>query len=77
MADQQPAVNFNVNPEKSPVLFVDAYVIGSSQHAITLNFAQAVVDSQQQHIVSRVALTMHQAKSFLADLSDHIEKFER
>jgi hypothetical protein len=43
---------------------------------LTLNFAQASVDGTQQNIITRVALTPAQAKELLANLSDHIEKFE-
>ena len=73
--DQQE-LNFNVDPYKAPVLAVDTYLIGSNEHVVTLNFAQAVVGSNQQNIVSRVSLTTKQAKEFLKNLNDHIEKFE-
>lgn len=74
MADQQ--VNFGVDPTRVPILFVGGYVIASDQNSITLNFAQPVVDGQQQNIVSRVAMTREQAKEFLRTLNDHIEKYE-
>jgi hypothetical protein len=73
--NQQP-VNFNVDPTRVPVLYADAYLIGSSQHAVTLNFAQAVLDGKQQNIVARIALTPAQTKELLQTLNDHIEKFE-
>ena len=73
---QNQPVNFNVDPTRVPVLYADAYLIGSSQHAVTLNFAQAVLDGKQQNIVARIALTPAQAKELLATLNDHIEKFE-
>lgn len=80
MEDEQQKpqnVNFSVNPDKTPVYFVDGFVIGSNPQAITLNFAQAVVSGEQQQIVARVAMTVPQAKEFLKNLNDHIEKFER
>ncbi|HET9174709.1 MAG TPA: DUF3467 domain-containing protein [Candidatus Saccharimonadales bacterium] len=79
MDDQQKQqnVNFNVNPDKTPVYFIDGFVIGSNPQAVTLNFAQAVVSGEQQQIVARVAMTVPQAKEFLKSLNDHIEKFER
>jgi hypothetical protein len=73
--DQQP-VNFGVDPSKVPLLFVESYLIGSNENSVTFNFAQPVLDGQQQNIVSRVAMTREQAKQFLKNLNDHIEKFE-
>ena len=73
---EQPELNMSIDPNKTPVLTVDTYAIGSNEHVVTLNFAQAVIGSNQQHIVARVSLTNKQAKEFLKNLSDHIEKFE-
>ncbi len=71
-----PVVNFNVNPEKTPVLAVDGYLIGSNENYLTLSFAQALPGANQQQIVSRVAMSPKQAKDFLEKLNDHIQKFE-
>ncbi len=73
--NQQP-VNFSIDPNKTPVYQVDGYLIGSNEHTVTFSFAQNVLGAQQQNVISRVALTRVQAKEFLANLSDHIEKFE-
>ncbi len=75
MEDEQ-AVNFTVDPNKTPVYSVDTYLIGSNEHTVTFNFAQTIVGSGQQNIVARVSLTNKQAKDFLKNLNDHIEKFE-
>ncbi len=73
----QSVVNFNVNPDKTPVLAVDGYLIGSSDNYLTLSFAQAIPgEGNQQQIVSRVAMNPKQAKEFLSKLNDHIQKFE-
>lgn len=69
-------INFNVNPEKTPVLAVDGYLIGSNENYLTLSFAQALPGGSQQQIVSRVAMSPKQAKDLLEKLSDHIQKFE-
>lgn len=69
-------VNFNLDPNKAPVLYVDSYLIGSNENVVTLNFAQALPQPGQQHIVARVALTRKQAKEFLTSLDDHVQKFE-
>lgn len=76
MADQQPNINFSIDPNKAPVYAVDSYVISSNNNTLTLNFAQASLDGAQQNIVTRVALTPAQAKELVANLNDHIEKFE-
>lgn len=76
MAAEPQQINFNINPEKTPVLSVDGYLIGSNENFVTLNFAQMIPGSNQQHIVSRVAMTPSQAKEFLEKMSDHIQKFE-
>ncbi len=73
---QQQQINFNFDPNKVPVLYVDTYVIGSNEHVLTFNFAQALPGSNQQNVVSRVALTLSQAKEFVANLNDHIQKYE-
>lgn len=75
--DDQKSVNFNVDPAHVPVLAVDSYLINSSENAITLNFGQAVIEGHQQNIVARVSLSLAQAKEFVQNLNDHIEKFER
>jgi|AntRauTorcE11897_2_1112592.scaffolds.fasta_scaffold32911_3 hypothetical protein len=69
-------INFNLDPGKVPVLYADSYLIGSNDHVVTLNFAQALPEPSQQQIVARVALTRKQAKAFLASLDDHTQKFE-
>ncbi len=75
--DQDDAtINFNVNPEKSPVLAVDGYLISSNENFVVLGFAQGVPGGNHQHVVSRVAMSPKQAKEFLEKLSDHIQKFE-
>ncbi len=74
--DNHEPVNFGVDPNKVPLLFVESYLIGSNENSVTFNFAQPVLDGQQQNIVARVAMTREQAKQFLKNLNDHIEKFE-
>jgi hypothetical protein len=74
--DNQQQVNFGVDPNKTPIYFVESYLIGSSENSVTFNFAQPVIEGQQQNIVARVAMTREQAKQFLKNLNDHIEKFE-
>jgi hypothetical protein len=69
-------VNFNINADKVPVLYADGYLIGSNENVVTLNFSQAMAGADQQNIVSRIALTRPQAKEFLKNLTDHIDKFE-
>jgi hypothetical protein len=73
--EEQP-VNFSLDPNKTPVYSVDTYLIGSSEHMVTFNFAQVVIGNNQQNIISRVSLSRAQAKEFLKNLNDHIEKFE-
>ncbi len=69
-------INFNLDPNKTPILYADSYLISSNEHIVTLNFGQALPDPTQQNIVVRVALTRAQVKDFLKNLNDHIEKFE-
>lgn len=75
--DNKQQVNFNVDPNKTPVYFADGYLIGSNENSVTLSFSQAVMDGQQQNIVARVAMPIPQAKEFIKTLNDHIEKYER
>lgn len=70
-------VSFNVDPSKTPIYFVDSYVITSDETAVTLNMAQAVMGGEQRNVVVRFAMTAQQAKEFVVSLSDHLEKFER
>lgn len=70
-------VNFNVDPIRTPIYFADGYLISSNENALTFNFLQSLPPNPtQQQIISRVALTRSQAKEFLKNLNDHIEKFE-
>lgn len=74
--DKHQDINFNIDPLKIPVMYVDTYLIGSNQNIVTLSFAQAVPGSNQQNVISRLALTREQAKEFVKTLNDHIEKHE-
>ncbi len=78
MAQDQKSVNvnFNVDPNKVRVLYADSYLIANNEHVVVFNFAQALPDPSQQNIVARIALTKAQAKEFLKNLNDHMEKFE-
>lgn len=76
MADDQKQINFNLDPNKVPVLSIDGYLISSNEHNLTLNFAQAMMDGSQQNVVTRVSMSPSQAKEFLKNLADHIDKFE-
>ncbi|HEX5797457.1 MAG TPA: DUF3467 domain-containing protein [Candidatus Saccharimonadales bacterium] len=69
-------MNFNIDINKVPVLYADGYLIGSNENVLTLSFSQAMPDPNQQNIVSRIALTRKQAKEFVKNLNDHINKFE-
>lgn len=75
--EESKEINFNLDPSRVHILSVDSYLIGSNATTVTFNFAQASPDGVQHTIVSRVAMTLPQAKEFLKGLSDHIEKFER
>jgi hypothetical protein len=74
MADD---IRFNVDPIRTPIYFIDSYVITSDDHSVTINMAQAVIGGEQRNIVGRFAMTAEQAKQFLGSLNDHLEKFER
>lgn len=79
MAEEQKKtqqINFTLDANKTPVLYADGYLIGSNQHVVTLNFAQAMPKPNEQNIITRIALSKSQAKEFINDLKDHIEKFE-
>ena len=75
-AKDDSVINFNVNPEKTPMFAVDGYLISSNENFVVLGFAQGVPGANHQHIFSRVAMSPKQAKEFLEKLSDHIQKFE-
>ncbi len=79
MANSKPAqpVNFNLDPNKTPIYFADGYLLASSEQALVFNFTQNLLGGDQQNVISRTAMTLEQAKRFLKDLHDHIEKFER
>jgi hypothetical protein len=74
--DQAKTINFNLDPNKTPLLLVDGYMIGSNDNFVILNFSQAMADGNQQNIVARLAMMPGQAKEFVKQLNDHIEKFE-
>ena len=73
---KQVSVNFTVDPHKVKVLYADSYVISNTEHIVVFSFGQATPDPTQQNIVARIALSKAQAKEFLKNLNDHIEKFE-
>jgi hypothetical protein len=75
--NQDVPVNFSLDTHKTPVYFADGYLIVSSEQSLVLNFTQNLFDGKQQSVISRTAMTLEQAKRFLKDLNDHLEKFER
>jgi hypothetical protein len=79
MASAKPAqpVNFNLDPNKTPIYFADGYLLVSSEQALVFNFTQNILGGDQQNVISRTAMTLEQSKRFLKDLHDHLEKFER
>ena len=70
-------VNFNLDPNKTPIYFADGYLLVSSEQALVFNFTQNILGGDQQNVISRTAMTLEQSKRFLKDLNDHLEKFER
>lgn len=81
MADQaangkQRSVDFRVDPAKTPILYSESYLISSTENSVVFNFAQPILGAEQQNIVSRIAMNRDQAKQFLKNLNDHIEKYE-
>lgn len=69
-------LNIGIDPLKTPILYADGYAIGSNQNVVTFNFLQGMPSTSQKQVISRIALTKEQAKEFLKNLNDHIEKFE-
>ncbi len=75
--DESRQINLSLDANKTPTLYADGYLIGSNEHVVTFNFLQAMTpDNTQQNVISRVAITRAQAKEFLDNLKDHIEKYE-
>ena len=74
--NNQEPLNFMINADKVLVLYADGYLISSNENVVTFSFTQAMPDPKQQNVVSRIALTRGQAKEFVKNLTDHINKFE-
>ncbi|MEO7364318.1 MAG: DUF3467 domain-containing protein [Candidatus Saccharimonadales bacterium] len=75
-AVDQP-LNVSLDPHKTPVYFADGYLIVSNEQSLVINFTQNLLGASEQSVINRTAMTLEQAKRFLKDLNDHIEKFER
>lgn len=74
--DPSTNVNFSLDPNKTPVLYIDSYLISNNDDMVFFNFAQVLPAPNQHNIVARIALTKAQAKEFQKNLNDHMEKFE-
>lgn len=74
--DKKRSVDFRVDPAKTPILYSESYLISSSENSVVFNFAQPIIGAEHQNIVSRIAMNREQAKQFLKNLNDHIEKYE-
>jgi len=70
-------ININIDPVKTPVMYTDSAFISTNQYGIVLNFAQAVLDGQQQQVVSRIGMSFAHAKELISAMQDNIEKNER
>lgn len=80
--EQTPArnpdqANISIDPTHRPVLFTDSVLINSTPFGVTLDFAQTIGGTPNQHVVARIGMSAEHAKKLIQELNDHIDKNER
>lgn len=63
-----PNFNFNIDPNRTPILYADIAYIKTNENGVVIDFAQQIGPSDQYNIVSRVGISKEHAKSLIDNL---------
>lgn len=66
---QNAGVNFNINPQNTPIYYTDNVFMGTSKFGVVLDIGQRVANTNQVHVVSRIGLSREHAKELVDKLT--------
>jgi hypothetical protein len=61
-------VKFNINLEKTEILYTDNIFMNANEDGVTLNVGQKIINTDQINIVARIGMSRHHAKKFVAEM---------
>ncbi len=61
-------LNINLDPARTPVLYVDSVYMKVNKNGVVLDFAQQVGPSNQYNIIARVGMSKEHAKDVVENL---------
>jgi transcriptional regulator with XRE-family HTH domain len=70
---EKNAPNFNIDPNRTPVLYADNVSLKSNANGVVFDFAQQVGPTNQYNIVSRIGMSKDHAKQ----VAEHLEALLR
>jgi hypothetical protein len=62
-------LQFNINPDTTPVLYTDNIFMNANEDGVTLNVGQKIISTDQVKIVARIGMSRQHAKKFVAEMS--------
>jgi hypothetical protein len=69
LKDQKPAVQIDINLDKTPILYTDNIYMTTNEDGLVLDFTQKLGPTNRLRIVSRIGMSRQHAKKFLSELS--------
>lgn len=74
--EDQNGLNFNINPQMTPVLYTENVSINVTEDGVVLDFSQRLGNTNQLQIVARIGMSKTHAKKFLKIFDDLINMSE-
>lgn len=74
--DDQNGLNFNINPQATPVLYTENVYMNMSEDGVVIDFCQRLGNTNQLQIVARMGMSKSHAKKFLKIFGDLISMSE-
>jgi hypothetical protein len=65
---QKPQIQFNINPDTTPVLYTDNIFMNANEDGVTLNVGQKIINTDQVKIVARIGMSRAHAKKFVVEM---------
>lgn len=67
-APEKNQLKFNLNLEKTEILYTDNIFMNANEDGIILNVGQKIFNTDQINIVARVGMSRQHAKKFVAEM---------
>lgn len=74
--ENQNGLNFNINPQLTPVLYTENVSMNVTEDGVVMDFSQRLGNTNQLQVVARVGMSKSHAKKFLKMFGDLISMSE-